>query len=219
MKKYPFTDSFDNINPDEIPIYGPIDIMVGRAAIKDLMNRMNPESERVSPDKHGCENIFASVFVNNDMFYDFPLIARDFLKHEAANMQNYKDLGYGDDMPQCGSFDKLWQRTIVHLMYEGAKQGSEYCISLFKSLFKTYYSKLYRSFKRFSAFSMNEILALSKEEGQINSSIVTIILCMAEMFDIKIKEECDVFYYMLNEKYAEIDEFNLYYSPNNSVAA
>lgn len=172
------------------------------AYLKDFLNRLKHEGDRVTPDKRGCEVMFSRSFVRGDMYWEFPLIARDFLKHEAANMERYKDLSYGEDRPGYSSLKESWTHTIVHAMYMGVKSGSQYCRELFKYLFRTYYSSLYKSFKRFQRFSMDEVLALAdtRNSGHFEPSMIAVILCMAEVFELKLDKSCDVLFYFEEER-------------------
>ncbi len=164
--------------------------------LKDYLNLLKPESERMVPDKRGCEAMFSRTFVRGDMEWDFPLIVRDFLKHEAANLEQYRDLSYGAGKPEYSSLKDCWQHIMVHAMYTGAKKGSEYCIALLKYLFRTYYPKLYRTFKRFRKFSADDVLSLADTEntGHYAPELVSVLLCMAEVFDIRLDRSCDVLF-------------------------
>lgn len=207
-KNFPLTDSFipGGLDMDYRPTNHPMQTALGRAVMMDMMNRMKPEEERVAPDKRGCETIFARAFLTYDMGWDFPLIARDFLKHEAANIEKYKDLSYGDDMPMYSNMEEFWKRTILHAMFRGFREGSAYCKDLLQYLFKTYYKSLYKIFKKFSVISFDEVLSLSEADDEhMDIYLVSVILCMAEVFDVKLKEDCDALYLMLDEKSKECE--------------
>lgn len=175
------------------------------ARFLDLVNQLKPYSQRIVPDRMYCDIIFIRAFINESMKNDFPFIAREFINHECNNLPIYRDLTYGDDMPQCSNVFDFWNRTIVHSMYQGSKNGSEYCLLLMKKLFKTYYSKLYKSFKRFNSFSLSEILSLSEIENNKsqNINIISVILCMSQLYGIKLSDDCDVLYLIMEEKYKE----------------
>ena len=154
------------------------------------------------PDSYGCERMFLRLFVNDRMADDFPLIARDFLLHEAGNLTGHGDLQYVD-------FDagKTWPEEsfnlfVLNLMMNAAKSGSEYARSLFAYLHKTYYRQEYRALKKFSSLSSGELIALSEPDvknGEWDfAGKMARILCISEMYGIRIGDDCAVAYAYLN---------------------
>lgn len=186
------------------------DPVMKRALFKGFLNHMKSDNDRIVPDKRGCECLFVRGFVRDKMGYDFPLIARDFVKHEAAHFNEYQEWGYFDDLPQRSDMDEFWKRTMVRTMYTAAKKGSEYSLELLKYLFKTYYSKLYKSFKRFRVISADEVISLAqrddKDDDRMDIYMMSIVLCMTDIYGIRTKQDCDSLYFLLNEQFKEFEK-------------
>ena len=165
---------------------------------KKLMSDFNG----MTPDTYGCERLFVDFFINNEMGEDFPLIARDFYAHEFANIPKHQDVEYfdiqsGEDWPEL-----MFNRFTLSLMMNAVNSGSEYTKALFLYLHKTYYKKEYRTLKRFSTMSLSELLALGKPEGRrcpYYFANLSRILCIAPIYGIKIGEDCNVVYGILNQ--------------------
>lgn len=159
-----------------------------------------PDFDGMAPDTYGCERIFVDFFINDEMERDFPLIARDFLVHEFANISGHQDVEYidiqsGEDWPEL-----MFNRFTLGLMMNAVSSGSEYTKALFLYLHKTYYKKEYRTIKKFSTMSLSELMALAKPEGRgcHYYSNLSRILCIAPIYGIKIDEECNIVYGLLN---------------------
>lgn len=160
-----------------------------------------PDDKKLMPDTYGCERLFVDFFINDEMREDFPLIARDFYVHEFANISEYQDADYfdiysGEDWPEL-----MFNRFTLSLMMNALNSGSEYMRALLLHLHKTYYKKEYRTIKKFSTMSLSELLELAKPEGRRNFYYANLsrILCIAPIYGIKISEECNVVYGILNE--------------------
>lgn len=162
-----------------------------------------PSFNGMAPDTYGCERLFVDFFINDEMREDFPLIARDFYVHEFAKISEYQDLEYvdiqsGEDWPEL-----MFNRFTLGLMVNAVNSGSEYTKALLLYLHKTYYKKEYRTIKRFSTMSLGELLALAKPkpEGGICPYYAHLsrILCIAPIYGIKINEDCNLVYGILNE--------------------
>ena len=163
--------------------------------------KMMPDFNGMIPDTYGCERLFVDFFINDEMGEDFLLIARDFYTHEFANIPEYQDVEYfdiysGEDWPEL-----MFNRFTLSLMMNAVNSGSEYTKALFLYLHKTYYKKEYRTLKKFSTMSLSELLALAKPEGRrcLYYANLSRVLCMAPIYGIKIAEECNVVYGILNE--------------------
>lgn len=162
--------------------------------------KQTPDFDGMAPDTYGCERIFVDFFINDEMERDFPLIARDFLVHEFANISGHQDVEYfdiqsGEDWPEL-----MFNRFTLGLMMNAVSSGSEYTKALFLYLHKTYYKKEYRTIKKFSTMSLSELMALAKPEGRgcHYYSNLSRILCIAPIYGIKIDEECNIVYGLLN---------------------
>lgn len=163
--------------------------------------KMMPDFNGMIPDTYGCECLFVDFFINDEMGEDFPLIARDFYAHEFANIPEHQDVEYfdiqsGEDWPEL-----MFSRFTLGLMMNAVNSGSEYTKALLLYLHKTYYKKEYRTIKKFSTMSLSELLALAKPEGRRHHYYENLsrILFIAPMYGIKIAEECNVVYGILNE--------------------
>lgn len=160
----------------------------------------------VAPDTIGVDTYFTQYFVNEEMGWDFDRIEEDFMKHCYGKLREFGQVQvYGQCEARHSSPKESHQRLIVGLMLNGAKSGDEYCRELIKYLFKTYYKKLYNQLKRFRQISFQEILALAKfEDGEpLDMGRLSIVLTMCGFFDIKLMEQCGVYYRLLNKKCEE----------------
>lgn len=154
----------------------------------------------MTPDTYGCERLFVDFFINDEMREDFPLIARDFYAHEFANISEHQDIEYfdihsGEDWPEL-----MFSRFTLGLMMNAVNSGSEYTKALFLYLHKTYYKKEYRTIKKFSTMSLSELLALAKSEEirYFYYANLSRILFVAPIYGIKLGEDCNVAYGILN---------------------
>lgn len=179
---------------------------------KHLMSlKMREESmsdeERTSPDTFGCDSLFLDCFITDAMRDDFSLIARDFLIHEYANindheMVEYLSLDIGDLWPE-----KLLERFILNLMMNAVNSGSEYARNLFLYLHKVYYRKEYRQLKKFSTLSGSELMALSSRPDRGMSPVTMArILVISRMSGIKIGLDCNFMYLFLNDYVKDMEE-------------
>ena len=108
-----------------------------------------PEKLGIKPDTYGCDCIFLRYFVNADMADDFPLIARDFLLHEASHIEEHENVEYlsvdtGVEYPEL-----MFEHHVLNLMMNSLNSGSEYTKALFLELYKTYYKKEYKTLPHF----------------------------------------------------------------------
>lgn len=159
------------------------------------------DKEKTSPDMYGCEKLFVDFFVKDHMVDDFPLIVRDFLKHEFANIAEYEDLAYfdinaGEDWPEA-----LFNRFIMNLIVNAINSGSEYAKALILRLYKIYYVKEYKVLKKFKSISVDEILSVaqSDEPGNFFSANIARVLYIASLSEIEFRDDCDYLYGFLNK--------------------
>lgn len=61
---------------------------------------------------------------DNDLLCEFPLYAREFLKHEGANLEEYQDVDYGVGAPGINANGVYLSQKIVSLMYQAAKKAA-----------------------------------------------------------------------------------------------
>ncbi len=187
-------------------------------ALLDLKasGQMIPDTDWLSPDPYGCEKFFVDFFVNEEMRDDFPLIVRDFLAHEFANISGHEDMAYfdldaGNDWPEA-----LFDRFGLNLMVNAVNSGSEYTKALILHLYKTYYKKEYKILKKFNAISADEILTLAEDPNGLKSDYlpsIARILYIARISGMQIKGDCVYIYALLNDYAARLDE-----QPHHSFA-
>ncbi len=171
-----------------------------------------PESERVPVDTYGCDCIFIGSFVpfGEDIDRDFTLIARDFLKHEFANIDKYDDLVYAKPDDGESWTNRMIQYHILNLMFNAYRGGSTYAAALFRYLYKTYYKKEYKQFKRFTKLTAGDVLTLASTDDDLDADAMARILTMGEMFGMEISASCKSLYAYLIYQH-NLDESHTYY--------
>ena len=91
----------------------------------------------IVPSTHAAEVFFIETFITDDMFWDFQLIEKDFIKHCYEKLEEFSNVAWYEN---CDSrfFDpkNSIQKRILRLMLNGTKLGDEYCIALIKYLYK-----------------------------------------------------------------------------------
>ncbi len=182
--------------------------------IKETNDQSRDESaiKRIAPDHYATEAGFVEVFLENeDLLREFPLYAREFLKHEGANLEEYQDLDYGVSKPGLNANGIYLCVKIVSLMYQAAKKGSSYAQGMMVYIYKTYYKAEYNRLKRLKSLSCRGLFDLAArwdEDGECHIQIRMVVryLCMAPMLNIEISEECDDFYTLAEDTYNDTSE-------------
>lgn len=208
-------------NPGDMPMQEFRDRMIGdipadefmtltSLAMPDIGRMMN--GEEIEFDYYGCDHYFLIDFINDDMRYDFPLIAKDFLQHEYDNLKDYDKADYIDYFPDYCDPVKMIENRILNLMYGAVKSKNAYAISLFQTLYKTYYKSEYKQLKRFSHLSLSEVLALSNDKNDngdspLNPPAAARILAMADIFGIEIGQDNFILYRLLNQRWDDFSEY------------
>ena len=169
-----------------------------------LQEFMENTSEGQSVDTIVADYLFLQGFITLDMEDDFDLITQDFLEKAGSHLKEFS-LAYWYDFddirevyPPC-----FYQTKILTAIYNGARLGNEYCLSLMKSLYMTYYKKEYRVLKRFKEISAPEILDFDIiGDGEL-SRIYTYarILCMSRIFGIRLHPNCNTLFIFLEKNY------------------
>lgn len=181
----------------------------------------NPALSRVfemAPDTYGCDRIFVEFFINFDMIDDLPVIASDFLQHEAKNLQGRRIVRYLNPIMDHDRPEAVFARFIMNLMMNALDAGSEYTKSLILHLYKTYYKKEYNDLKRFSSISLDEVVDLARSHGEryfFNASIAR-ILFISKLSGKKVGNDCNALYAMLNDYYKNTSR-NEFYSFGDAV--
>jgi len=162
----------------------------------------NPWEEDWITDTYALDKLFAQSFVNDVMYYDFDLIAKDFFLNEYENLLDYEPVSYKDYDTGDLSPDYMFFRFVMSLIVNAINGGSEYSKALVLYLYKTYYRKEYKDLKRFSTLSRDEVIALAKPEEQTNqyswTTAIARILFVSRLMGIEIKKDCNTFYMSFN---------------------
>lgn len=174
-----------------------------------------PEEERLSPDPYGCEKLFVEFFITDKMRDDFPLVVRDFLRHEFNDIETFEDLAYfdidvGNDTPE-GIFNKF----VLNIIVDAVNSGSAYAKALILQLYKTYYKKEYKALKRFSSISARELISLAEPDGtSLSMGAYTVniarILFIVRLSSIQLRDDCSFIYAFLNDYADQLDSFSRY---------
>ena len=164
--------------------------------------KYNPWEEDWITDTYALDKLFAASFVNDEMYYDFDLIAKDFFLNEYENLLDYEPVSYKDYDTGDLSPDYMFFRFVMSLIVNAIHGGSEYSKALVLYLFKTYYRKEYKDLKRFSTLSRDEVIALAKPKEQTNqyswTTAIARILFISRLMGIEIKKDCNSFYMSFN---------------------
>ena len=166
-----------------------------------------PEEEKIPVDTYGCDCMFVRGFMNEDLLDDFPLVIRDFMEHEAANIDKYDMVDYFKvDDGTCWP-EKFFVGYGLNLMYNAYLGGSEYARKLFICLYKTYFRKEYRHLKKFSKIGAQDILKPKKAELVVDEMLA---IC-SDVVRWKSKKELE----RANAKYNEVLYFGLENLPDD----
>lgn len=176
-----------------------------RYARLHMMEMMMTEEQRISPDTYRCECIFLKRFVNDDMEWEFPLIAKDFLQHEIHNLDKYTTLNFLDANPIDTWPEAAFREMILNLMMGAVRDGNEYARNLFCYLHKTYYRHEYRVLKRFHHITASEIVDIATDgKHRVTDYDVARLLCISRMYGIELDKDCVFLYLLLDEQYENI---------------
>lgn len=195
-----------------------------RYARLHMREMMMTEEQRISPDTYRCECIFLKRFVNDDMEWEFPLIAKDFLQHEMKNLEKYTELEFLDADPIGEWPEASFRDMILNLMMGAVREGNEYARNLFCYLHKTYYRQEYKVLKRFRRMTAREIVDIATDgKHRITDFDVARVLCISRMYGIELDKDCVFLYLLLDEQYENIfwddkDFFNLPAGSMNEAA-
>ncbi len=197
----------DYLEKSERPQYGHSEEIHDRG-LTEARNR--EEESRMMPDTFGADCMFLEYFVTPEMSDDFPMIARDFLLHEANIISNDRKVDYLDKISEDVTTAQSMENWALNLMMNSFRNGSEYTKNLFRYLYKTYYRKEYRQLKRYSTLSRGELIDLSTSEFEhVSPTLLAVNLTMAQVFDIEIQPECNDIFYLLNRYYEQRQEIRL----------
>ncbi|MCD7825820.1 MAG: hypothetical protein LUH14_07670 [Clostridiaceae bacterium] len=170
------------------------------------LNGEDPGKSVVAPDHYAAEAGFVEVFLEDeDLLREFPLYAREFLKHEGAKLEEYRDVNYGVGEPGVNTNGIYLCERIVSLMYQAAKKGSSYARGMMVYIYKNYYKAEYNRLKRFQTLSWNSLNDLAEEwvgdDIRVQLRKLTRYLCMAPLLNITLLPDCDDFYPLIGDTY------------------
>ncbi len=173
--------------------------------LEDLHNK---EILKVALDTSGADKFFVDGFINEDMYFDFWVVARNFLQHHYPRLKEFNDMAENCmEVLEKSRPETVLQKRILSMMYNAAKSGDEYCVALIRELYKTYYKKEYKQLKRFRKVSLSELFSLSQDEdGDVEYFAMARILGMCAINGIELEEGCSILYIMLNKERKEWDE-------------
>ena len=156
-----------------------------------------------APDSLGASLGFLLEFLTQEMFLDFPAIQKEFLKN-CYNKILSSQIQFPDGLDnKKTSFPTLdiTNRILIY-MYNGAKTGDEYCVSLIKYLYKTYHKKEYNQLKKFRRITEKDVFSLAESEnGTPAVCTMALILEMCQFLGIEIDSSCSSVYEYLDKYY------------------
>ena len=182
---------------------------------KEFQERSNfgTTDRSLSVDPYGCEKLFVIFFIKEELEDDFPLIVRDFLKHGFEDIDqdfiDYVNIDNGDLNPS-----KMFYYHFLSVIVNAANRGSEYAKALLLNLYKTYYKKEYKTFKKFSVLTQEDLLALAEvdDDNRFFHGNLARILYIARLSGITISSDCEYIYAYLNyisERYEKLESHSL----------
>jgi len=195
--------SYDHILDD-------LDMNLDLKHIMGLM--MQDEAEKkdgnIYTDTSGAEYFFIHGFVTDSMHFDFDAIEADFFKHCSDKLGLFAEVQrYFYHSCAASSPDEAHEYTVLGAVLNGAKIGDPYCKALIIYLFKTYYRKEYGQLKRFRSISAQELAGLAKDEHDgIRLSMLGILIVLCSQMDIRLTENCSIWYRYLTKKKLEEEE-------------
>ena len=153
--------------------------------VSDIMRKEGGRD--IAPDTIGVDFFLLLGFMNEDMEIDFPIIEQDFLNNCRSKLEEFHNVGwYGEKSFQTDSPYDAMNSSVLRLIYNGAKIGDEYCVELFKTLYKLYHKKEYNQLKRFKTINAEEILSLSQNDSEsYDNKTIGRILGMCPFFAIE----------------------------------
>ena len=160
--------------------------------LEDRINRAN--NINVEPDTAGVDFYFLSTFINDAMYHDFTLIEQDFLKNCREDIEAFNNYAWYDETI-VGINDPITitYNNVLRLIYNGAKMGNTYCISLMQNLYKTYYKREYKQVKNFKNIRTNDIFSIAKDDPDNDrQASMCRILAICPFFNIKLDRDTTV---------------------------
>lgn len=186
---------FDKINKIPQP---PLSPELMSMFLEDM--KSHDDGMTVAPDTIGADYFFVLYFVNDDMSWDFDRIEEDFLKHCFSKLQEFGEVRwYGHNAARYSDPQESHHDLVMGLILNGVKAGDEYCRALVRYLFKTYHKNLYKSLKRFSKISVDEIMSIADTDKKLDLGNIGIILTMCDIEGIVMSDRCSILYRYLDK--------------------
>ena len=153
-----------------------------------------------------AEMLFVLTFwQESELSYTFPLIAYEFLKHEAESITDYTDgLFFKDLMEQKSPGDAL-KIKITSMMLSAARKGSAYSQELLRRLYKAHYKREYNALKRFRVISFDELTSF-KNEAEVRAETYARILTIAPFFGIGLHFTCEAAYILIRDTVEDMED-------------
>jgi len=195
-----FNEDYNDIDFERFRDNKMINSEITNLIVSDIMRKEGGRD--IAPDTIGVDFFLLLGFMNEDMEIDFPIIEQDFLKNCRSKLEEFHNVGwYGEKSFQTDSPYDAMNSSVLRLIYNGAKMGDEYCVELFKTLYKLYHKKEYNQLKRFKTINAEEILSLSQKDSEsYDNKTIGRILGMCPFFSIEIKDDCSFLYSLLKRR-------------------
>jgi len=150
----------------------------------------------VEPDTTSADFFLLQGFMTDEMYDEFPLIARDFIAHCGGKLEELNAVAWYDEVYiGISKPKKVFYQQILRLIYNGAKIGDAYYTDLMVRLYKTYHKKEYSQLKRFSTIRTEDILSLTADvEQSQESAVFARIMCMGPLLGKELSDDCAIWY-------------------------
>lgn len=185
------------------------DLEMKEQALDVFIKAKEMEEENIRPDTYVCDCLFLSDFITDDMEEELYYLSNKFF-HSERIVKEYTVIEYLPTQARYNSLEQSCQNMILNVIFSAAKQGDHCARNIFCYLYKTYYKKEYGQLKRFKSISKDDVEALANnwdrddEEGEKYYKGIVRILTMAQMFNIEIQLDCNIFYLMHAEFYQDL---------------
>lgn len=158
-------------------------------------------------DTYSCEYLFLEAFVTQDMYSDFPFIARDFLMHYYTTFEEQDYESIAEDGYSINTLPDCLQRKVLNMMFALAKKGEDYAVAMFVNLYRTYFRQEYRQLKKFRSLSISEATALATDKND-DFSIYKLarVLCMGRIMGISLSPDCKYIYLLMDKHLSDLDD-------------
>ena len=174
---------------------------------KLVVTKSMPMEQLIGADE--VEMVFVLTFwQQSNLDFDFPIIAHEFLKHEADSFSQYTDGPYFKNV-----IDQRDPRSALRIKFTGmilsaAYKKNAYAEELLRRIYKTYYKNEYRALKKFQKISFDEITGFENEEEPLCDTCAR-ILTMTPFFNIELDISCMEAFRYVRDSVREMPEYYL----------